>query len=102
MRLRLTVSADLRGPGGSRFGRRRSDRFAINIGKDDLRNLLVGGAISHFVVAAVVNERSSCVEQLLNYLLSRSARRSQCRREPARFARGALTARRRGGYQPQL
>jgi hypothetical protein len=26
------------------------------IGKDDLRNLLVGGAISNFVFAAVVNE----------------------------------------------
>jgi hypothetical protein len=86
----------------SRFGRRRSDRFAINTGKDDLRNLLVGDAISNFLVAAVMNERSSCVKQLLNYLLSRSAGRSQGRRKPARFARGALTAHRRGGYQPQF
>ena len=83
-------------------GRRRSDRFAINIGKDDLRNLLVGGALSSFVFEPVVNERSSCVKQLLNYLLSRSAGRSQGRRQPARFARGALTACRRGGYQPQF
>ena len=75
--------------GAAGFERRRSDRFAINIGKDDLRNLLVGGALSSFVFEPVVNERSSCVKQLLNYLLSRSAGRSQGRREPARFAREA-------------
>jgi hypothetical protein len=88
--------------GSERFGRRRSDRFAINIGKDDLRNLLVGGALSSFVFEPVVNERSSCVKQLLNCLLSRSAGRSQGRREPARFAREALTACRRGGYQSEI
>jgi hypothetical protein len=30
---------------------RRSNRFAINIGKDDPRNLLVGGAISNSVLS---------------------------------------------------
>jgi hypothetical protein len=88
--------------GAAGFERRRSDRFAINIGKDDLRNPWVGGALSSFVFEPVVNERSSCVKQLLNYLLSRSAGRSQGRREPGRFAREALTACRRGGYQSKI
>jgi len=89
--------------GAAGFERRRSDRFTINIGKDDLRNLFWwGAAVRNFVFEPVVNERSSCVKQLLNYLLSRSAGRSQGRREPARFAREALTACRRGGYQSEI
>ena len=44
------------------------DRFVINIGKDDLRDLLVVASLSKFALEPLVNERSSCVKQLLNYL----------------------------------
>jgi hypothetical protein len=79
VRLRLTVEWAHEAQGNSRFGRRRSNRFTINIGKDHLRDLSVGGAISYSVFEPLANERSSCVKQLLDYLRSRSAGRSQGR-----------------------
>jgi hypothetical protein len=85
VRLRLTVEWAHEAQGNSRFGRRRSNRFTINIGKDHLRDLSVGGAISYSVFEPLANERSSCVKQLLDYLRSRSAGRSQGRPKPARY-----------------